>query len=155
MKATVASDGRLDLISSHSSIHGKPEILIQVLHTLKHWFYDSCKSQYTSILRDIMDESENSGLMTEEYIHDHGYSATEILSRSETQTGHGYETDNFNNKETFQAWISAPNTGHDKNVRWPEYPLNLNASWIKHYQKIRNTIVNVKNQKIRFILRRV
>ena len=128
------------LKSSHPYIRGKAEA--QLLHAMENIGFMIVTNH--NIPHDVMDEmwhetksffnssneNKNSVPMTEEYMY--GYSATEILSRSETESGHGYETDN---KETFQAWIGAPNTGRDKNVRWPEYPLNLNTSWIKYYRE--------------------
>lgn len=84
--------------------------------------------------RDFFDSDINnkmSILMTDDYIY--GYSNEETLSRSETDDGYGMEADQ---KETFQVWIGAPNTGRDANVLWPQLPTNFKAALTNYYRQL-------------------
>ena len=85
-----------------------------------------------NITRDLFDTSYENKMkapMTETYMY--GYSAEEILSRSETKDGYGHEHDQ---KETFQAWIGAPNSNRNENVLWPPNPHNLELIWTQYYR---------------------
>ena len=138
------------LKSSHPYIREKAEqqllhamenigFIVLTNHGINHNIMDRMWND-TLLFFDSSFENKNSTPMTPEYMY--GYSATEILSRSETddKSGHGYENDN---KETFQAWIGAPNTGRDKLVKWPKYPKNLSNSWTNYYRECENLASNL------------
>jgi isopenicillin N synthase-like dioxygenase len=76
-------------------------------------------------------ENKESVPMTEEYMY--GYSADEILSRSE-DGGEGYGL-GADQKETFQAWIGAHGTGRDATVQWPAHPANMRDAWTAYYRE--------------------
>ncbi|ETO28588.1 2OG-Fe(II) oxygenase family oxidoreductase [Reticulomyxa filosa] len=82
--------------------------------------------------REFFDTSKENKMavpMTKEYMY--GYSADEILSRSETKNGYGLGSDQ---KETFQVFIGGPSTNRAKDVRWPVQPTDMQEAWTNYYR---------------------
>jgi len=70
----------------------------------------------------------------------YGYSADEILSRSETKDGYGLS---FDQKETFQAWIGGPFANREKNVLWPPKPISLKPAWTNYYRECEKLVAGI------------
>lgn len=92
------------------------------------------------VTRQFFDTSlENKGsvAMTDEYMY--GYTAAEILSRSETSDGHEFKPDD---KESFSMLIGSATSTHDP-ARWPKEPENMGAVVTKYYREMEKIVANL------------
>merc|ERR1719499_768393 len=85
------------------------------------------------ITKDFFDtelENKNSVPMTDEYMY--GYTAAEILSRSETADGHAFKPDN---KESFNMMIGSMKSSHES-ARWPVKPEKMGSVLTNYYREM-------------------
>lgn len=100
-------------------------------------------NQIWNIARSFFDSNLNNKLavqMNDEYMY--GYTAAEILSRSETKEGYGLNPDD---KESFNVMIGADGKHYESQyqAKWPPYPLNMKTIYTKYYRQLEKIVSNI------------
>lgn len=93
--------------------------------------------------RAFFDSDQNNKMaiqMNDEYMY--GYTAAEILSRSETKEGYGHKPDA---KETFNVMIGAKGKfyGSQYVAKWPPKPSNMEHTHIEYYREVEVIVSNL------------
>jgi len=109
----------------------------KISQTVMNQMWNIARSFFDSRLKNKM-----SVQMSDDYMY--GYTAAEILSRSETKEGYGLKLDD---KESFNVMVGAAQKHYELQyqAKWPLYPLNIKTIYTRYYRQLEKIVYNLLN----------